>query len=230
VAIITHGLWTRRFAADPGILGRSIALDGRPFAVVGVLPPDYRPQLLPRPGELSVWTPKVIQEHETQIRDSAWWNVVGRLKPGVTLDQANSEMAAIAAALGRDHPETNERVGVEVVSLREHLMGDVATPLYVMLAAVAFVLLIGCANVANLLLARGLKRGREFAIRAALGAGRARIVRQLMTECLVVSAIAATAGAIRRSDGPIRCGPHRGDSDALRRAPGPARVSQRADP
>jgi putative ABC transport system permease protein len=114
----------------------------------------------------------------------------------VTLDQANGEMASVAAALAREYPQTNARVGATVVSLREHLMGDVAAPLYVMLAAVVLVLVIGCANVANLWLARGLKRGREFAIRAALGAGRARIIRQLMTECLLVSAIAAAAGLV----------------------------------
>ena len=194
VVIITYGLWQRRFNADPGILKAPISLDGRPFTVVGVLPPDFRPQLLPRPGELSVWTPKVIQEYEKGIRDSAWWNVIGRLKPGVSIGQANTEMASIAAALGREYPTTNERVGAELVSLREHLAGDVTAPLYVTLVAVFLVLLIGCANVANLLLARGLKRNREFAIRAALGAGRARLVRQMIGESLLLSMVAATAG------------------------------------
>jgi putative ABC transport system permease protein len=194
VVIITHGLWQRRFNGDPGILNASISLDGQPFTIVGILPPDFRPQLLPRPGELAVWTPKVIQEYEKGIRDSAWWNVVGRLKPGVSADQANTEMASVAAALAREYPATNERVGVNVVPLREYLAGDVATPLYVTLAAVLLVLLIGCANVANLLLARGLKRNREFAIRAALGAGRARLVRQMIGESLLLSLVAATAG------------------------------------
>ena len=194
VVIITHGLWQRRFNGDPGILNGPISLDGQPFTIVGILPPEFRPQLLPRPGELAVWTPKVIQEYEKGIRDSAWWNVVGRLKPGVSADQANTEMASVAAALAREYPSTNERVGVNVVPLREYLAGDVATPLYVTLAAVLLVLLIGCANVANLLLARGLKRNREFAIRAALGAGRARLVRQMIGESLLLSLVAATAG------------------------------------
>ena len=196
VAIITHGLWQRRFNADPGILETPISLDGRPFTVVGVLPPDFRPQLLPRPGELAVWTPKVIQEYEKQIRDSAWWNVVGRLKPGVSIEQARTEMTSIAAALAREHPTTNERVGTELVSLREHLAGDVTTPLSVTLVAAFLVLLIGCANVANLLLARGLKRSREFAIRAALGAGRARLVRQMIGESLLLSIVAAAVGLV----------------------------------
>jgi putative ABC transport system permease protein len=194
VVIITHGLWQRRFNGDPGILNGPISLDGQPYTIVGILPPDFRPQLLPRPGELSVWTPKVIREYEKGIRDSAWWNVVGRLKPGVSIDQANTEMASVAAALGREYPTTNERVGVNVVSLRDYLAGEVATPLYVTLAAVFLVLLIGCANVANLLLARGLKRHREFAIRAALGAGRARLVRQMIGESLLLSVVAAAAG------------------------------------
>jgi predicted permease len=171
VAYITHGLWQRRFGGDPGLLNQPVPLDGIPFTIVGILPPEFRPQLLPRPGEIAVWTPKIILEHEPRIRGSAWWNVVGRLKPGVSLDEARAEMAAIAAALGTEHPRTNRTSGVDLVPLRDHLMGDVRLPLLIMLAAVIVVLVIGCANVASLLLARGLQREREFAIRAALGAG-----------------------------------------------------------
>lgn len=194
VAIITHGLWQRRFGGDPAIVNRAISLDGEPRTVVGVLPEDFSPQLLPRPGELSVWTPKVILEHEKRVRGSAWWNVIGRLKPGVPLDEAQAELTALAAGLARDYPATNQQLGVEVVSLREHLMGEVKLPLLVMLVAVALVLAIGCANVASLLLARGLQREREFAIRAALGAGRARLVRQLAVESVLLSGIAAVGG------------------------------------
>ncbi|HVL67043.1 MAG TPA: ABC transporter permease [Vicinamibacterales bacterium] len=196
VALITHGLWQRRFGGDPAIVDRPLELDGMPFTVVGVLPPEFRPQLLPRPGEVSVWTPKVILDHERRTRGSAWWNVVGRLRPGVTEQEAQNEMAAIAATLAREYPRTNERVGAVVVSLRDHLMGDVRLPLLVLLGAVVLVLVIACANVASLLLARGLAREREFAVRAALGAGRARLVRQLMVESLVLSGISAAAGLL----------------------------------
>jgi putative ABC transport system permease protein len=194
VALITHGLWQRRFAADPGIIDRGINLDGTVYTVVGILPPDFRPQLLPRPGELSVWTPKRILDHEQDIRDSAWWNVVGRLKPGVSVAHAQTELDSIAAALGREHPRTNENSGVAVLPLRDHLMGDVRLPLVVMFGGAILVLLIGCANVANLLLARGMERAREFAIRSALGAGRGRLVRQLVIESLLMSVIAAALG------------------------------------
>ena len=194
VVIITYGLWQRRFGGDPSIIGRSITLDERPHTIVGVLPPEFKPQMLPRPGELAVWTPKAIAEHEPRIRASAWWNTIGRLKPGVSLNAARAEMSSIAAALGREYPRTNEQVGIELVTLRDHLMGRVKTPLFVMLAAVILVLGIGCANVASLLLARGMHREREFAIRAALGAGRARLARQLAVESLLLAAISAAAG------------------------------------
>ena len=194
VVIITYGLWQRRFGGDPSIVGKPIVLDERPMTIVGVLPPEFKPQLLPRPGELSVWTPKVIAEHEPRIRASAWWNVVGRLKPGVSIEAARAEMTSIAAALAKENPRTNEQQGIEIVTLRDHLMGKVKTPLLVMLGAVVLVLGIGCANVASLLLARGMHREREFAIRAALGAGRARLMRQLAVETLMLSAISTATG------------------------------------
>jgi putative ABC transport system permease protein len=192
--VISYGLWQSRFGGDPAILNRSINLDGNPYTIVGVLPREFAPQFFTRPGELSVWAPKVIQEHEKRTRSSAWWNVVARLKPGVTLEQAQSEMNAIAGALAKEYPRTNATTSPQLVTLREHLMGDVRLPLYLMLAAVVLVLAIGCANVASLLLARGVEREREFAIRAALGAGRTRLVRQLVAESLLLSAIAAIAG------------------------------------
>ena len=133
--IITHGLWQRRFGADPAILGRAIELEGVPFTVIGILPREFAPQILPRPGELSVWTPKVLQEHERRVRGSAWWNVVARLRSGVTVAEAQSEMAWIAATLATEHPRTNAGTSVQVVPLREHLAGHVRLPLLLMLAA-----------------------------------------------------------------------------------------------
>lgn len=194
VVIISHALWQRKFAGDRSIVGRAISLDGDAWTVVGVLPQAFAPQLLPRPGQLDVWTPKVLQEHEKRTRGSAWWNVVARLKPGVSLEDARAEMDAISVALAREYPRTNEGLGVAIVPMREHLMGGLDVPLLLMLGAVVLVLAIGCANVASLLLARGVQREREFAIRAALGAGRGRIVRQLVTESLLLSAIATACG------------------------------------
>lgn len=192
--IISHGLWQRKFGSDPSIVNRSISLDGDAWTVVGVLPKEFAPQLMPRPGELGVWTPKVIQDHEKRTRGSAWWNVVARLKPGVAVDEAQAEMDAISAALGREHPRTNEGLSAAIVPMRDHLMGGLKQSLYIMLAAVVLVLAIGCANVASLLLARGMQREREFAIRAALGAGRGRIVRQLVAESLLLSGVGAACG------------------------------------
>jgi putative ABC transport system permease protein len=192
--IISDALWQRKFGSDPSILNRAISLDGEPWTVVGVLPRDFAPQLMPRPGELAVWTPKVIQDHEKRTRGSAWWNVVGRLKPGVPVEQAQRELDAISVALGREYPRTNEGLSAWVVPLRDHLMGGLKVPLFVMLGAVLLVLAIGCANVASLLLARGMQRDREFAIRAALGAARGRIVRQLVAESLLLAVLSAVCG------------------------------------
>jgi putative ABC transport system permease protein len=192
--VITYGLWQSRFGGDPGVLNRTMSLDGDPWTIVGVLPKEFAPQILPRPGELSVWTPKVIQDHEKRTRASAWWNVIGRLKPGVSLEQAQGDLDAISLALAREFPRTNATKSALLLPLREHLMGGVRLPLFIMLGAVVLVLGIGCANVASLLLARGMEREREFAIRAALGAGRVRLIRQLVAESLLLSVIAAVAG------------------------------------
>jgi putative ABC transport system permease protein len=194
VVVITYGLWQARFAGDPGILNRTISLDGDPWTIVGVLPRQFAPQLLPRPGDLSIWTPKIVMDHEKRTRGSAWWNVIARLKPGVTTEQAQREMDTISAAIAKENPRTNTSKTAWLVPMREHLMGDVRLPLFLMLGAVVLVLGIGCANVASLLLARGMEREREFAIRSALGAGRFRLVRQLVVESLVLSTIAALAG------------------------------------
>ena len=193
VVIITHGLWVRRFGADPDVLNRTISLDGTNFTIVGVLAREFAPQLLPRPGELSVWAPKIIQEHEKQIRGSAWWNVVGRLQDGVTVDDAQRELEAVSAAIARENTESQGKTAW-IVPIREHLMGDVRMPLFAMLGAVVLVLGIGCANVASLLLARGMAREREFAIRSAIGAGRFRLIRQLTAESLLLSMTAAAIG------------------------------------
>ncbi len=192
--VITYGFWQSRYAGDPNIINKTISMENEPWTIVGVLPRSFAPQLLPRPGELVVWMPKIVQEYEKRIRASAWWNVVARLAPGVTVEQAQSEMDTISAALAKEYPRTNATSSAVVVPLREHLMGGVRLPLMLMLGAVVLVLGIGCANVASLLLARGIERSREFAIRSALGAGRSRLVRQLVAESLLLSLVAAGAG------------------------------------
>jgi putative ABC transport system permease protein len=194
VVVISHRLWQQRLAGDPAAVNATLSMDGEPYAVVGILPPGFAPQLLPRADALDVFTPKVVQDHEKRIRGSAWWNVVARLKPDVTMEQAQTELARISATLAAEHPRTNASMTAVAVPLREHLMGDVQAPLLVMLGAVVLVLGIGCANVASLLLARGKGREREFAIRSAMGAGRGRLVRQLVTESLLLSLVAAVAG------------------------------------
>jgi putative ABC transport system permease protein len=192
--VITYGFWQSRYAGDPNVLNKTISMDGEPWTIVGVLPQTFAPQLLPRPGELVVWTPKVIQDHDKRIRSSAWWNVVGRLRHGVTVEQAQTEMDSISAVLATEYPRTNASTSAVVVPMREHLMGGVRLPLFLMLGAVVLVLGIGCANVASLLLARGIERSREFAIRSAMGAGRSRLIRQLVAESLLLAVIAAGAG------------------------------------
>ena len=194
VVVISHGLWQRRFGGDPAIVNTAVSMDGEPWTIVGVLPREFAPQFLPRPGDLEVWTPQIVQGYEKRTRGSAWWNVVARLKPGVSRAAAQQEMDAISSGLAREYAATNAGLSAAVVPLREHLMGEVRTPLFMMFGAVVLVLGIGCANVASLLLARGMQREREFAIRSALGAARARLVRQLIAESLMLSAIAAACG------------------------------------
>ncbi len=192
--IISHGFWQSHFAGDPNVTSKTISLGGDPWPIVGVLPKAFSPQFLPRRGELTVWTPKVVQEYQKRIRASAWWNVVGRLGPGVTMEQAQGEMDTITADLAKQYPRTNGSSRPVLVSMREHLTGGVSVPLFLMLAAVVLVFGIGCANVASLLLARGIERSREFAIRSALGAGRIRLVRQLIAESVLLSFVAAALG------------------------------------
>jgi putative ABC transport system permease protein len=189
VAILSDRFWRRRFAADPGIIGQQITLDDQTFAVVGVLgplPPSLTPDIvLPMdvPGEI-----RAVGRHNL--------NVIARLRPGVTLARARSDMDAVADRLTRQMPDENTGHLVTVVPLREDLVGEFRPASLLMIAAVGFVLLIGCANVANLLLARGANRQREIAIRTALGAGRARIVRQLVVESMLLAALGGAAGLL----------------------------------
>lgn len=182
--VLTYGLWQRRFAGDPGIVGRDILLDERSYTVVGVLPKDF--QFL-SPVDLFVPFHSWENKYLTSRGFHPGIFVAGRLKPDVTVEAARTNMEAIAANLASQYPETNTQCSINVMSLMESSVGDIGTTLYVLLAAVGFVLLIACANVANLLLARAATRQKEIAIRLAMGATRMRMIRQLLTESVMLS-------------------------------------------
>jgi putative ABC transport system permease protein len=184
VVVLSYGLWQRRFGGDPGLIGQTISLSGRNREVVGVMPPDfYFPS-----KEIEMWVPMGWNfEQIAKLRRPHFLRAVGRLKAGVTTEQAHAELTGIAGRLEEQYPDTNTQMGVGVGPLKEWIVGDTRLPLMIFLVAVAFVLLIGCANVANLLLARAATRTREVAIRTALGARRGRIVRQLLTESFLLA-------------------------------------------
>ena len=193
IAVISESLWQRRFGSDPNIIGRSVNLDDKSFTVVGVIARGVQAPLLS--DEIELWAP-VTHGFGFTNRYGHYLNVLGRLKPDVTPQQAQSEMNTIASRLEQQYPESNKGLGVRVVSLDDQIVGNLRTSLLVMLGAVVFVLLIGAANVANMSLARAATRQKEMAIRTALGAGRWRIVRQLLTESMLLSLISGVLGLL----------------------------------
>jgi putative ABC transport system permease protein len=196
IVVLGYGLWQRRFGGDPSVVGKSINLSGRPHTVVGVMPQDFTSLpagLLEASAEL--YRPVAEPPQETE-RGSRHLRAIARLKDGVSLEQAQSEMSLIASRIAAEHPAENTNYGVRLVSLREDLVGKLRPALLMLFGAVAFVLLIACANVGNLLLARSSSRQREIAIRAALGAGRARIVRQLLTESVLLAVVGGCLGLL----------------------------------
>jgi len=198
VALISEGFWRRRFGADPKIVGKSIALGAEKHTIVGVLAAGTEP-----PGEYSgrlgeVWTPlgRTYKPAEMADRGRHNWMVIARLKPGVTVAQADAEMKTIGAGLARQYPDTNEKVGAFVAPLREHFVSSSRRALVILSGAVLFVLLIACSNLANLLLSRAANRTKEIAVRAALGAGAWQLVRQSFYESLLLCAAGSAAGML----------------------------------
>jgi putative ABC transport system permease protein len=206
LAVISDGIWQRVFQKDPSVLGRTVSLDNQPFTVIGVMP-----AAMSSPGAVDIWLP--IMRRSPAWENRAWHPMIfgwGRLKAGVSVDQARAEMKAIAARLEKQYPETNAGQTVVVTPLLESLVGDYRKNLFLLRSAVGLGLLIACANLANLFAARGAARAREFAIRSAVGAQRAQIVRQLLIESLVIALLGGGVGfifAVWGRDGLIALGP-----------------------
>jgi putative ABC transport system permease protein len=191
VALLSYNFWRRDFSADPSVVGRVLRLDGRPVTVIGILPRDF--EFAPA-GLAPIWVPLHLNNYETTARSGRWLNVIGRLAPGITLDQARAEMEAINAQLAREYPQENAAVTVNVEALRAEIVGNVRPLLLVLFGAVCFVLLIACANIANLMMSRSIDRRREFAVRSALGAKQIHLVLQLLIESLLLSVAGAVVG------------------------------------
>jgi len=203
-ALISHGMWERHYGADPRIIGQSVTLNGLPYEVVGIMPPSFSlpREVLPTLGgaeQADILLPLPLPADAAQNRDHEDYNIMGKLKPGVSAAQAQAEMDTITARLRHDHPQTyppNGGLTFGIVPLLEQVVGDARPALFVLLGAVGFVLVIACANVANLLLARAVARQKEIAIRTALGASRWRIVQQLLTESVLLSLCGGALGVL----------------------------------
>ena len=190
VAIISHGLWKRRFGSDPNIIGKQVRISGSSMTIVGVMPPGFE-----YPEQTQVWVPSAANLSQ-EPRDNRAWSGIARLNAGVDLKQAQTRLSAINARLEKQFHETNKGWDVSLSTLHKRLVREVKPSLLALLGAVGFVLLIACANVANLLLARSAARQKEIAVRAAIGASRSRVLRQMLTESILLSAIGGLAGLV----------------------------------
>jgi putative ABC transport system permease protein len=190
VVLIREGYWRRRFGADPDVVSKSVRMGGRPYAIVGVLPDAF---MFPE-RTVDWWMPGQIDAPWWVSRQSIGYVAVGRLKPDVTLQQARADLAAVQAQLGRDYPDTDAALRVRVSAYKDHVVGDTRESLWVVLGAVTVLLLIACINIAALLLSRGTQRAQEVAMRRALGASRATVIVQLLTESAILAISGAAAG------------------------------------
>lgn len=189
--LLTYKLWQSRYGSDPNVVGRTVTLDGTPYLIVGVMGPK-----MTKPDFAQAWTPLGLSAQEAAVRGEHHYLSVARLKPGVTLEQAQAEMNTISQRLEQAYPADDKGWGASVISLRDDVVGDVRPALLMMLGAVVFVLLIACANVANLIFARAFSRRKEVAIRSALGASRSRIVQPLLTESVIIAVCGGACGLV----------------------------------
>lgn len=199
VVILSHALWAKKFKSDPSLVGKTIAMNATSYVVAGVLPANYQSLMNqdPRGGSVEIW--RVLGYDVSQpwaCRTCHHLVAIGRLRDGVTFAQVAAEMDTISAALMQAYPKEYSAAGVILAPIREHLLGRASTSLYILLGAVSFVLLVACANLANLLFARSMARGREMGVRSALGASRGRIIRQLLIENCLLASLGAAAGLI----------------------------------
>ncbi|HKQ88546.1 MAG TPA: ABC transporter permease [Candidatus Acidoferrales bacterium] len=191
VVVLSDSLWRNTFHANPQLLGQSITLDGKPSTVIGVMPRDFD-----YPTGVQVWMPAALPSASASDYQRHYIRVIGRLKRGVSMENAQTQMMALSRQIDASHPGTDAGNGVKLISLRGQLAGDIETPLFILMGAVAAVLLIACANLVNLLLARFTSRHKEITVRAALGAGRTRLARQFLTESVLLSLLGGTLGVV----------------------------------